>query len=142
MNEYKQHSFDVYCKTILRHAAANAYKSKRRRAARIIPFSGLSESDLQRLCAYDSYSVDKQTYTTYGGEVEIEHDGLCAALEHLGRSQRDILLLSYCFDFTDAEIGELLSIPRSTVQYRRSAALDCIRKFLEVDDGSKKDLSE
>ncbi|MEL7568783.1 MAG: RNA polymerase subunit sigma-24, partial [Dehalobacterium sp.] len=75
MNNYKQHSFDAYCKTILRHAAANAYKSKRRRAARIVPFSCLSDSELKRLCAYDSYSVDKQTYTAYGREVEIEHDG-------------------------------------------------------------------
>lgn len=134
MSEYKEHSFDAYCKTILRHAAANAHKARKRQAAKIVPFSCLSSGELKQLCAYDSYSVDKQTYIACGHEVEIADEALCNALERLTDIQRDILILAFCFDLPDIEISQLLSLPRSTVQYRRNTALKYIRKLMEVHD--------
>lgn len=131
MSEYKRHSFDAYCKKLLRNAAANAHKSRKRRAARIIPFSGLSEREKGQLAYYDDYGLDKRVYLIHGREVEIRDEGLHRALEQLTPSQRDILFLSCCFELTDAEIAGLLSLPRSTVQYRRTAAINYIRKIME-----------
>ena len=94
MSHHKEHSFDAYCKTILRRTAANAHKQRKRLAVREIPFSGLSETELNRLCCYDDYESDKQTFTACGREIEIRCDALCLALEALTQRQRDILLLS------------------------------------------------
>ena len=132
MSHHKEHSFDAYCKTILRRTAANAHKQRKRLAVREIPFSGLSETELNRLCCYDDYESDKQTFTACGREIEIRCDALCLALEALTQRQRDILLLSSCFGLTDNEIGQLLHLPRSTVQYQRKAVLDYIRELMEV----------
>lgn len=131
MTNYKQYSFDAYCKALLRHAAANAHKARKRRAAKTVPFSGLSEREMNRLYYYDSYDFEKSSFTAYGRVVEITNENLSAALERLTPSQRDILLLYGCFGLTDAEIGNLMGLPRSTVQYRRKAAASYIRNCME-----------
>lgn len=133
MSDYKQHSFDAYCKTVLRHAAANAHKARKRHADRVVPFSGLSDTDMGHLSYCDDLDFEKSIYIVQGHEVEISNERLAAAMESLTPIQREILLLSCCFNFKDAEIAELLDIPRSTVQYRRKAAIDYARKILEVD---------
>lgn len=131
MSKSSEHQFDAYCKKLLRHAAVNAHRARRRRASKTVTFSGLTPRELNQLYFYDSYDVDKQTVTTCGREVEIENESLYNALSTLKRDKRDILLLSACFDMTDTEISETLSIPRSTVQYRRKAAIRYIKKYME-----------
>lgn len=131
MTNYKQYSFDAYCKTLLRHAAANAHKARKRRAAKTVPLSGLSEREMNRLYYYDSYDFEKSSFIAYGRVVEITNERLSAALENLTPQQRDILLLHGCFGLTDTEIGGLMGLPRSTVQYRRTAAASYIRNCME-----------
>lgn len=130
MSRTKEYVFDAYCKAVMRNAATNAHKQRRRRASKAILFSDLAKGELERLQTTDSYEVDKHIFTAYGREVEITDTDLFAALCETKRDQRDILLLSACFELSDADISALLSIPRSTVQYRRTAAAEYIRKYL------------
>lgn len=41
------------------------------------------------------------------------------------------VLLYYFFDTSDVEIADLLEIPRSTVQYRRTSSFKRLKRFLE-----------
>ncbi len=124
-------TFDAYCKSVLRHAAAKAYRRRKRAAARVIPFSGLPLDELEKLFYCDRYSVDSCIYRALDYEVEITEERLQEAIEQLTKEQRDVLLLSACFEHTDAEIATLLDIPRSTAQYRKNAAIRSVRTYLE-----------
>jgi hypothetical protein len=45
--------------------------------------------------------------------------------------KRQAVLLYYFFDMKDAEIAELMKIPRSTVQFRRTSSFELLKRFLE-----------
>ena len=47
------------------------------------------------------------------------------------KGNRDIILLSYFLDMSDAEIGELLNVVRTTVFRHRKSALAKIKQYLE-----------
>lgn len=129
-----EHIFDAYCKSVIRHAAANAHNERKRRMAKAATFSALAPRELDKLGSRDDYAEDRQTLTVRGREVEFSDADLCAAVLHLSESYREILILAACYDLSDAAISDMLSIPRSTVQYRRVAALNQIRKFLEESE--------
>lgn len=124
-------TFDAYCKSVLRHAASKAHRGRKRASTRVIPFSGLTLGELEQLFYCDRYSVDSRTYHALDCEVEITEERLQEAIEQLTKEQRDVLLLSACFEHTDAEIATLLDIPRSTAQYRKNAAIRSVRTYLE-----------
>ena len=52
-------------------------------------------------------------------------------LNALPERKRDIILLSYFLDMSDAEIGELLNVVRTTVFRHRKSALAKIKQYLE-----------
>ena len=47
------------------------------------------------------------------------------------KGNADIILLSYFLDMSDAEIGELLNVVRTTVFRHRKSALAKIKQYLE-----------
>ena len=56
---------------------------------------------------------------------------LAEVLNALPERKRDIVLLSYFLDMSDAEIGELLNVVRTTVFRHRKSALAKIKQYLE-----------
>ena len=44
---------------------------------------------------------------------------------------KELSLLYYFFSMTDAEIAELMKVPRSTVQYRRTSSFELLKRYLE-----------
>ena len=94
-------------------------KSHRRtlakRAAREVPFSDLSESELAQLFTTDEYKSDYFRFQVSGFDVLVKNELLAEALNALPERKRDIILLSYFLDMSDAEIAELLNVVRTTV---------------------------
>lgn len=56
---------------------------------------------------------------------------LAEALRALPEEKRQAVLLYYFFDMTDVEIAELMKVPRSTVQYRRTSSFELLKRYLE-----------
>ena len=52
-------------------------------------------------------------------------------LQYLTPQRREVILLYYFLDYNDAEIGRLLQIDNTTVQYRRHSALKQLKKLVE-----------
>lgn len=125
--------FNAYAKKLLRHTASNAHKARRRKKRQLDAerFSDLPDEEVERLSFEDDYGLDRQTFSACGRDIEINDADLSAALCRLPKAQREVLLLSACYDLADAEIAELLSVPRSTVQYRRTAAISYLQTVLE-----------
>ena len=66
-----------------------------------------------------------------GFTVRIENSLLAEALENLDGKKRDVILRYYFLGFDDTEISKILEVNRSTIQRRRHAGLEFIKKFME-----------
>lgn len=62
-------------------------------------------------------------------------DELLAALAELGPEQRAVVVLRYLLGYSPGEIGEMLGMPRGTVNSRMRRALDRLRPLIEEDRG-------
>lgn len=64
------------------------------------------------------------------GEIS---DELLAALQGLGAEQRAVVVLRYVLEYTPGEIGEMLGLPRGTVNSRMRRALDRLRPHVDAE---------
>ncbi len=132
--EHKRHSFDSYCKKILKRKALDIHRETKRRREREVLFSELSKQELAALSVKDEYSVGAFVFSVLGEIVSILDTDLAEALNCLPSNRRDIVLMSYFFDMTDREIAEKLNMARRTVAYQRAVSLQRLKKLMESED--------
>ena len=68
-----------------------------------------------------------------GVDVAVSDERLARAISYLLPKDREIVLLSYFAELTDEEVAQRVKLSRSTVQRRRTAALDKLREMLGHD---------
>ncbi|MDU5256472.1 sigma factor-like helix-turn-helix DNA-binding protein [Eggerthella sp.] len=127
-----QHQYDALAKKTLVGEAKSHRRTLAKRAAREVTFSDLSESELAQLFTTDEYESDYFRFQVSGFDVLVKNELLAEALNALPERKRDIILLSYFLDMSDAEIGELLNVVRTTVfrHRKRQPRLAHARQFL------------
>lgn len=126
-----QHQYDALAKKTLKGEAKNYLIELAKRATREVCFSELCESELNRLYVLDEYESDFIRFQVSGYDVFVRNALLGEALETLSERKRNIVLLSYFLDMSDAKIGQLLNVVRSTVFRHRKAALVKIKQYME-----------
>jgi RNA polymerase sigma factor (sigma-70 family) len=124
-------AFNGFCKRVLKHEAIDAHKERKRRQLREVTFSDLAPQDEQQLFSLDTYFEDEAAKAFNVGGKKITPKLIADALHSLPDDKRKAVLLYYFMEKSDVEIGELLNIPRSTVQYRRTSSFELIKRFLE-----------
>ena len=129
----KRHTFDSFCKKILKNEARDYYDELKRQRKKEKSFSDLSLKEMDQLYVVDKYFVTEQIFDVLGLDVIVTDDVIAEALENLPQQRRDIILLSYFLELSDREIGDKLNMLRSTVQYQRTRTLQQIKAFMEGD---------
>lgn len=133
--EHIEHTFNAFCKIVLYHAALGAYKKIRKKQQFEVPLDYLCEFDFEPVTTTDEYFVKYDMPTTFivrGKAVIVESEQLAAALLRLPEKWREVLLLRYYLGYSDAEIGEMFGVCRSTIFRRRKIALRLLRKEMEA----------
>lgn len=132
-NEWqKRCTFNGFCKKVLKNEAIDAIRENRTRSRREVTFSDLSPQEENQLYTCDQYFVnDEAEKSSFVAGREITAKQLADALHSLPEEKRQAVLLYYFFDMTDVEIAELMKIPRSTVQFRRTSSFELLKRFLE-----------
>lgn len=135
--EHKRHTFDSYCKKVVKNEAINIQKRLNKQRKREMSFSDLSEWELERLAQYDEYTFEVTTFQVLVFNIGIKNELLSESMSMLSKDKQQIILLSYFFDMTDQEIADALSLARSTIQYKRTKALEELQKMMKgnEDDG-------
>lgn len=116
---------------VLKNEAINIYYEGQQRLTKEMTFSDLTPQEANQL-----YTLDKQ-YEGEEGECfqvagkKITPKLLAEALRTLPIEKRKTVLLYYFFDKSDVEIAELLGIPRSTVQYRRTSSFKRLKRHAD-----------
>ena len=132
--EHIRHSFEIYCKRILKRDAIDLQRAISRRGKREVTFSDLSAVELAELAVTDKYFSDEYVFSVLGESVGVSDDGLAAALNALPADRREIVLMSFFFDMTDKEIAERLNKARSTIAYQRTSSLRELKKLMESEE--------
>ena len=78
-----QHQFDSFCRKVLREEARDYLRELARRAAHEIPFSELSEEQMDRLYVLDEYPSEAFHFDVQGHDVAIRNEKLADALTSL-----------------------------------------------------------
>ena len=100
--EHIQHSFDAFCKKVLRNEARDYLDELARKRNREISFSDLPVEVMEQLSICDIYFVEKQSFGVLDYRVDIDNDELAEAIAALPAQKRDIILLSYFLDMPDS----------------------------------------
>ncbi len=130
-NEQLVKSFIAFCRTVIHNEAINAHKQIAARAEKEIPLSALSHSELSELFYEDTYRPYRKTYFVQGNPVHVYDQPLGEVLQYLSPQRRDVILLTYFLDYSDADIARILRISSPTVSDRKNAALKKLRELLE-----------
>ena len=129
----KRHTFDSFCKKVLKHEARDYYDELKRKRDREVSFSDLSAKQMDQLYTEDKYFVTEKIFNVLGLDVIVTDDAIAEALQGLPERKRDIILLSYFLELSDWEIGDKLKMLRNTVQYQRTSTLRQLKKLMEGD---------
>ena len=134
--EHKQHTFDSFCKKVLKYEAYNGYREIRRRRKYEISFSELPDEAMEQLAVHDHCPWESDVFIVGDDLILIENDDLADALNALPEAGRDILIMYFFLDMTDQQIAERLGIPRKTVNNRRLKAFQMLKELMggEADD--------
>ena len=131
--EHKQHTFDHFCKTAIKHEAYNAFRQIRNQQNRFVSLSELPEEACEQLASYDTYPWEYTAFPVKDEVILIKDDALADALTALPQDYRDILLMHWFLQMADREIGEKLDMPRRTVNHRRQRAYELLKKLMGGD---------
>lgn len=124
-------AFNGFCKRVLKHEAINAHKQTGRQQQRNVTFSDLTPQDEKQLYTLDTYFEDEAAEAFNVAGKKITPKLLADALHSLPEDKRKAVLLYYFMELSDVEIGQMLDIPRSTVQYRRTSSFELLKRYLE-----------
>lgn len=128
-------AFNSFCKRVLKNEAINAHNQRRQRQLREMTFSDLTPQDENQLYTLDKQYEGEETQVFQVAGKEITPKFLAKAMSTLPDEKRTVILLYYFFNMSDVEIGQLLDIPRSTIQYRRTSSFKFLKRFLEEHAG-------
>ena len=128
--EHIRHTFDAFCKKVLRNEARDYLDELARKRNREISFSDLPVKVMEQLSVCDLYFTEERSFGVLGYMVHIDNDELAEAIAALPAQKRDIILLSYFLDMSDNEIAKLLNMVRSSVAYRRTSTLKLLKELM------------
>jgi RNA polymerase sigma factor (sigma-70 family) len=129
-------AFDCFCKKVLKNELRDYYAEIKRERDKKINFSEMQAQELEQLFTTDDYFSTEQIFNVQNRDIIVSNETIAAALRNLPQHKRDIILLSYFLELSDAEIGKKLNLIRSTVQYQRTSTLQELKKLLkELDYG-------
>ena len=138
---FNEITFEAYCKTTIDRAILKGRKAKSKRAECELSLSDLTDALLLSLCANDSpvedavqRSVDRPVvFHVRDVEIVVHDPDLGQALAFVPPQKREVLLLYYFADMSDAQIARKLGVSKSAVQRRRVSAENILKKFLGGD---------
>lgn len=127
-----QFQFDYMARKVMLRTKSNYRRSVGRRIRHECLLSEISDLELNKLHTSDTYHLDSRIYKILSLDVAVTDCQIAQALDVLSKRKRDIILMFYYLEMSDAEIAKHLSVNRSTVYRNRNSALEIIKTLLEA----------
>lgn len=123
-----RHQFDRLCQMALKGEAVNYYKHMDYRRKHEVTFSELSEKELSKLFTMDEYGTENHHFEVHGYDIEVKNTLIAEALKELTERKRNVILLSYFMEMSDADIA------RSTNKKLESLGIRTIGGLAQMDE--------
>lgn len=111
---------------------------RRRRYEKL--FSEVSDFGLDKLGTSDTYHLYHRFYKVLSMDVEVTDCQIAEALDTLSNRKRNIILMFYYLEMSDAEIAKELGLNRSTVYRNRHSALELIKHYWRTSHEKQKEV--
>ena len=132
------HQFDRICKLTLKGESVDYQRNLAYLKKHEVLLSELSQAELNRLFTMDEYTLEACRFQVLGYDVEVKNLLIAEALKNLTEKKRNVILLAYFMDMSDAEIAREMNLVRSTIYEHRKRSLDLLRKIMEETKDEKK----
>lgn len=133
-----RHQFDRICQLALKGEAANYYKHMDYRRKHEMPFSELSKKEMSKLFTMDEYESEYHQFQVLGYDIDVRDALIAEALKNLSEKKRNVILLSYFMEMSDADIAREMNLVRSTVHEHRKRSLEMLKSIMEGNADEKK----
>ncbi|WP_088808723.1 MULTISPECIES: RNA polymerase sigma factor [Listeria] len=130
---HKQHTFDAYCKKVLKNEVRNIYKELERKRQRETSLSLVSPSELFKLgfIKKDELFMSDKLIVVQECEVIIKSEVIRNGILELPETFRQVVIYYYFLGMSDYEIAEKLGMVRRTVSRWRNQALSLLQLYFE-----------
>lgn len=132
------HQFDRLCKLALKSEVIDYKRHMSYRQKHEVLVSELSEKELDKLFTMDEYDMETHRFQVLGYDIEVKDALIAEALQTLTEKKRNVVLLSYFLDMSDAEIARKMNLVRSTIHSHRRRSLEILKKNMEGQTDGKK----
>ncbi|MCD8335882.1 MAG: sigma-70 family RNA polymerase sigma factor [Lachnospiraceae bacterium] len=126
-----RHQFDRLCQMALKGEAVNYYRHMDYLKNNEVMFSDLSEAERRQMAHYDTYNVENSHFVVLGYDIEVKDMLLAEALSQLTEKKRNVILLSFFMEMSDADIAREMHLVRSTIHKHRVRSLEILREIME-----------
>lgn len=133
-----RHQFDRLCVMALKGERIDYLRHMRYRQMHELPWSDLAKSDWSKIFTMDEYNAENVKFEVFGHEIIVKDDQIAEALQALSEKKRNVILLSYFMDMSDAEIAKEMHLVRSTIHEHRKKSLELLKKIMEGTDEKRK----
>lgn len=130
-----RHQFDAFCRKIIRDERTAYRKLRKKRGSHEVSLSGMADTRPE-ISVTDTYPSEHRRFVAANQEIFIQNDRLADLLENLPKEKRDAVLLAHCLGMRDQEIAKALKAPRSTVNYRKTTALNTLKEGMEEGEAN------
>lgn len=125
-----QHTFDSYCKKVLKNAAIDIRREYNRLNKQEISLSSLKDEVANKLFYYEKYLIESDFFLVSGMPVYVNDTEIAEAIKELKAARRKVILLYYYVGLNYKEISDLLGIAIGSVSYHRKRAVEDLRNKL------------
>ncbi|HDN2401287.1 TPA: sigma-70 family RNA polymerase sigma factor [Clostridioides difficile] len=125
-----EHQFDSFCKTVLRNYARYIYDENKRRNDYLVSLESLSLAELSKLSILDDYDSNYICMVSYDYNIRIEDVLMAQAIGKLTK-RKQIILLSFFLNMTNADIATLMDLSENTIHYHKTNALKELKELME-----------
>lgn len=132
LQTYHEYAFDAFCKKVIKHAAADAHRERRKQKRMELDIDQTMIAYIHSIQTQDTYSPYTRTYYVKDLPIVVKDKQLGDALQFIVPCKRAVLLLSYFSGYNDSEIAQLLGISSTSVARRKRSGLIRLRELMEV----------
>lgn len=126
-----RNQFDRICKLVLKNEAIDYHRHMAYRQKHEVMLSELTEYEQNQMYTEDEYGAENQWFRVMDYDIEVKDSLIAEALQVLSERKRDVILLSYFMDMSDAEIARKMNLVRCTVREHRVRSLELLKKIME-----------
>ena len=127
--EKVEREFDAYCKRTLKNKLVDYKRQQAILRRKEFSFDETQQRKMEQFFStMDEYFADIIQFGDYA--IELKDEVLYKALLQLPKEKQMILLYHYAMGMSDREIATRLALSKTTVRYRREAALHMLKALM------------